>query len=132
VCAKWRWSFSAFLDDVGRAPSKKHTLDRIDNGKGYEPGNVRWATQKEQNRNKRSNHRVVIEGENLSLADAADRIGVPYARVITRVMRGWSPMDALTKPVGNNAGRWNNHKSQDRRGRPVLNGSSNGGRSPGD
>lgn len=48
VCDKWANSFQAFLDDVGMPPSKKHSLDRIDNTKGYEPGNVRWATPQQQ------------------------------------------------------------------------------------
>lgn len=54
----YRWyggSFAAFIADVGRAPSNKHTLDRWpDNSGNYEPGNVRWATQSEQIRNARN------------------------------------------------------------------------------
>lgn len=55
VCGRWINSFENFLADMGRAPSSKHTLDRYPNKNGnYEPGNVRWATPKEQaqNRNK--------------------------------------------------------------------------------
>lgn len=54
VCDRWRQSFAAFLADVGRAPSEKHTLDRWPNPGGhYEPGNVRWATMLEQRHNRR-------------------------------------------------------------------------------
>lgn len=53
VCERWS-DFPAFLEDVGRAPSLAHELDRIDNEKGYEPGNVRWATHAEQMWNRRS------------------------------------------------------------------------------
>lgn len=49
----WRDSFAAFLFDVGPRPSPKHSLDRRDNDRGYEPGNVRWATRVEQDANKR-------------------------------------------------------------------------------
>lgn len=53
VCQEWRNSFAAFSSYVGIRPSKKHTLDRINNEGNYEPGNVRWATWPEQMANKR-------------------------------------------------------------------------------
>ena len=53
VCQKWRDSFEAFLSDVGPRPSDKHSIDRIDNSKGYEPGNCKWSTREEQAANKR-------------------------------------------------------------------------------
>lgn len=53
VCERWM-TFSNFLADMGERPEGK-TLDRIDNERGYEPGNVRWATPKEQMANRRKN-----------------------------------------------------------------------------
>lgn len=53
VCARWQ-EFMPFLEDVGCRPSDKHSLDRIDNNRDYELGNVRWATATQQNRNRRS------------------------------------------------------------------------------
>jgi hypothetical protein len=52
VCDRWRADFAAFLADVGRRPSPAHSLDRIDNDRGYEPGNCRWATAYVQARNR--------------------------------------------------------------------------------
>ncbi|MFB6955481.1 AP2 domain-containing protein [Streptomyces sp. NPDC056309] len=53
VCPRWQTSFEAFLADMGPRPSKDHTLDRLDNDRGYEPGNVAWRTYREQAANRR-------------------------------------------------------------------------------
>lgn len=55
VCMAWRCSFDKFLFDVGPKPEPHHEycLDRLDNSRGYEPGNVAWVTWSESNRNRR-------------------------------------------------------------------------------
>lgn len=53
VCEEWRDDFGAFLREIGPAPSPAHSVDRVKNELGYVPGNVRWATAKEQANNRR-------------------------------------------------------------------------------
>lgn len=70
ICQEWLDSFEAFFAHVGERPSPKHTIDRIDNDKGYFPGNVRWATHLQQNNNKRTTPMVRYRGRTISLMDA--------------------------------------------------------------
>lgn len=85
VCAEWRHDFPAFLRDVGEAPTRAHTIDRIDPDGNYEPGNVRWATAKEQAINKRATKRFEHDGASLTIAEWADRIGVKYQTLWARI-----------------------------------------------
>lgn len=55
VCERWS-HFEAFLADMGQRPSARHTVERVNNDRGYEPGNCIWATRKTQRRNQRNTH----------------------------------------------------------------------------
>jgi hypothetical protein len=102
VCARWG-VYENFLADMGRRPSPEHSLDRIDNDRGYEPGNCRWATDVEQNRNTRGNHLVTFRGETLPIAAWAERLGMLHATLTYR-LRTWSVERAFTEPFHANAG----------------------------
>jgi hypothetical protein len=100
VCERWRLSFEAFLEDVGLRPSKDHSLDRFPNNDGgYGPGNVRWATRREQQNNMRSNHRITALGETLTLAQWSRRTGIGFVTLYRRLQRGMSPTEAVTRPL---------------------------------
>lgn len=76
VCAEWSKDFGAFREHIGARPIGT-TLDRIDSRRGYEPGNVRWATLRQQARNRRGSYVWSIKGLSFeSIGEAAQHFGV--------------------------------------------------------
>lgn len=94
----WLRSFVAFLEAVGSRPSTRHSLDRINVNGNYEPGNVRWATKKEQGRNIRRNRLVTANDKTQTLADWADETGLPYNTIYSRLRLGWSDDRIVNEP----------------------------------
>jgi hypothetical protein len=100
VCERWLNSFENFYADVGPRPSPKHSLDRWPNPNGhYEPGNVRWATAKEQALNTRKNHLVTYNNTTHSVTEWAMQLGVDRDRLLNRLNAGWSIERAFTEPA---------------------------------
>lgn len=91
--------FERFFVYLGPRPSAKHSLDRIDVNGPYAPGNVRWATSREQSRNKRNSRRITIDGIDGTLSDWADVSGIAFTTIWGRLRRGWSAWDAVTIPL---------------------------------
>jgi hypothetical protein len=102
VCDRWR-EFANFYADMGPRPFPRATLERKDGAKGYEPGNVVWATYKQQARNQASNRRVTHQGETLTLAEWCERAGLPNGTIARRMdLQGWPFEKALMTPLGPN------------------------------
>jgi len=96
-----RWmDFSVFSAEIPPTPSDSHTLDRIDNNKGYFPGNIRWVTRLDQANNKRNNIRITIDGVTKTLPQWCRDLGRNYWTVKTRIFQGGlDPVDAVKKPT---------------------------------
>lgn len=96
VCDRWLSSFENFLEDMGERPSKRHSVERKDNEKGYCPDNCKWATPKEQANNKRTNHLVEFNGKRMTLMQWERELGIPNTRIRARLKLGYTPEQAIT------------------------------------
>lgn len=95
VCEQWKESFESFLADMGPRPPGL-TLDRVDNDRGYEPGNCRWATTADQNRNKSDTLAIEDGGERLTLRAFAAKHGANASSIGSRMKsRGETAHEAL-------------------------------------
>jgi hypothetical protein len=92
VCERWQGNngFTNWLGDMGERPTDNHTLERIDNNKGYSPENCRWATKAEQNRNRSDTTRLVYNGKKMCAAELARIIGINPSTVRRRHHKGQS------------------------------------------
>lgn len=88
MCKIWRNSFEAFLSDMGNRPSPNHTIDRIDNDMGYCKENCRWATAKEQSRNRRSNNILEINGVKKCIMEWCEFYNISWHTFKTRRRMG--------------------------------------------
>ncbi len=100
MCDAWRDSFAAFYGDVGQRPGPGYSIERIDNDGDYAPGNVRWATAKEQARNTRRNRNIEIDGRTQCVAAWAEELGVRPQLIFKRIGLGWDERSAVLTPVG--------------------------------
>jgi len=85
--------FERFIKHIGPRPSLGHSVDRIDGARGYEPGNVRWATRKQQAVNRRSTRLITFGGRTMTSVDWAAEVGVHRKTVVYRHKHG-IPLDA--------------------------------------
>ena len=98
VCERWS-SFANFISDMGPRPGAGYSLDRIDNDKGYEPGNCRWATVAQQLANRRITRFVTAFGETLPMGAWAAKLSMHKSTLKKRLDSGMQPELALSKPI---------------------------------
>lgn len=95
VCERWE-KFENFLADMGPRPSRAHSVERVDNGKGYGPDNCIWATLDVQAVNRRDNRRITHDGVTKTLSAWARQIGISHYALSTRLEK-LSVSEALTR-----------------------------------
>jgi hypothetical protein len=98
VCERWLNSFENFLSDIGPKPAsigRSISLERADNDKGYEPGNVAWATVIKQANNRRSSRFIEHGGEIHTMAEWEALAGLKRGTLYARLKKGWSIERAL-------------------------------------
>lgn len=92
-------SYENFLADMGRAPSKSHSIERDNVHGNYEPSNCRWATTMEQGNNKQNSIYATIDGKTQTISMWARELNVSSFTAYNRIKKGWSPDKALLTPA---------------------------------
>lgn len=102
ICKRWldkKHGYANFLNDVGRAPTNRHTIDRMNNDKGYKPSNVKWSTRQEQALNRRASLSKYTGNLRLNFAKISASLGGRPNLVTHRLERGWSIERAISTPA---------------------------------
>jgi hypothetical protein len=99
MAPEWVNDFAAFYAHVGPRPGPLHSIHRLDNDKNYEPGNLIWATKREQANLRRTSRWIEFNGRKQTLAQWARETGLQSGTIAFRITLGWSVERALTEPV---------------------------------
>ncbi len=97
VCDRWR-KYENFIADMGYRPSKNHSIERIDNDKGYSPENCKWATRTEQSYNRTSNVVMTHNGMTMAMKQWAEYLGMNYGTLSSRRIRGGT-VEQILNPI---------------------------------
>lgn len=112
MCNRWL-SFANFLADMGPKPGDGYSIERIDNAKGYEPSNCKWATPLEQAQNTCKVRWLTCFGVTLSVSEWSRRCRIPASTILCRLDSfGWSVEKALTIPPVMGAAPVNGKRNQ--------------------
>lgn len=100
MCERWADSFMSFIEDMGPMPGDNYQIDRIDYKGNYKPSNCRWVTNKEQQRNRRSNVQVTYKGQTKCIAEWAEDLGFTTLQLWSRIRKlKWPIEKAMTLPI---------------------------------
>ena len=101
MCDEWYNDYFAFKRwAMSNGYNDSLTIDRIDNYDDYRPGNCRWVTMAEQNRNRTNNRIIEFCGQTKTLAEWSREIGINYCTLIYRLDKlGMTPSEAFTTPI---------------------------------
>lgn len=102
---EWANSYVVFRDYVGEKPNGM-TLDRIDNSKGYEPDNVKWASRKEQANNRVTNVVITYNGLTMTLKQWAEHLGWKYGLIASRWKNGLKGDDLFSPPKNSRGNKY--------------------------
>jgi len=92
VCKRWE-TFAPFLEDMGHPPTPKHSLERIDNNRGYSPDNCIWALPAQQARNKSNTVRVELNGAARTMASLSEEYGIKRQLLWDRIVVQKMPVE---------------------------------------
>lgn len=95
----WKRSFTEFLNYIGPRPGTGYSIDRINNDGNYEPGNVKWSTQKEQCRNKKGTRNITYNGKIQCITAWAEEVGIGSETLRRRLQKGWTIERAIEQPL---------------------------------
>lgn len=99
VCDEWK-DFATFKEwAISSGYNNDLTIDRLDNSKGYSPENCRWATIKEQSRNKTTNHLITYNNKTKTISQWAEDLNINYTTLKYRICAGWDISKAFCSPV---------------------------------
>jgi hypothetical protein len=96
VCERWL-DFKNFLEDMGERPSETQ-LERINNNGNYEPSNCRWASPKENSRNRRNSRYLTIDEETKPVIEWAEMAGIARSTMNSRAKNECSKEELLKPP----------------------------------
>lgn len=99
VCSEWVRSFPAFYRDMGPRPGPEFSVERRDSNADYTPSNCYWGTPDQQANNTSRNKVLELDGEKMTMAQAARRYGIPYSTLRTRLGQGMDARAAISMGV---------------------------------